>query len=68
MATANALASYLRARQSHKLTQSAALWLGSRNRGRMTGSGVYQMLQRRAEQAGYQPVIRPHQFRHLLSA
>ncbi|HEY1626148.1 MAG TPA: tyrosine-type recombinase/integrase [Streptosporangiaceae bacterium] len=67
MATANALASYLRARQSHKLTQSSALWLGSRNRGRMTGSGVYQMLQRRAEQAGYNPVIRPHQFRHTFA-
>lgn len=67
MATANALAAYLRARRSHKLAQSSALWLGSRNRGRMTGSGVYQMLHRRAEQAGYNPIIRPHQFRHTFA-
>jgi integrase/recombinase XerD len=67
MVTANALAAYLRARRSHKLAQSSPLWLGSRNRGRMTGSGVYQMLHRRAEQAGYNPIIRPHQFRHTFA-
>ena len=30
----------------------------------MTGSGLYQMLSRRAEQAGYDPDVHPHQFRH----
>ena len=42
-----------------------SLWLGSRNRGPMTGSGVYQMLDRRAEEAGYDPqAVHPHMFRH----
>jgi site-specific recombinase XerD len=35
----------------------------------MTGSGVYQMLERRAEEAGYDPrAVHPHMFRHILSA
>ena len=67
MATANALAAYLRIRRSHKQAESSALWLGSRNRGPMTGSGVYQMLHRRALEAGYAPVVRPHQFRHTFA-
>jgi site-specific recombinase XerD len=67
MATANALVAYLRRRKSHKQADSPALWLGTRNRGPMTGSGVYQMLHRRALQAGYEPVVRPHQFRHTFA-
>jgi integrase/recombinase XerD len=55
MPTAQALSAYLRARRSHKMARLSALWLGSRNRGPMTGSGVYQMLDRRAEEAGYDP-------------
>jgi hypothetical protein len=31
----------------------------------MTGSGVYQILKRWADQAAYEPDVRPHQFRHL---
>lgn len=69
MTSAQALADYLRARRSHKLAKLSALWLGSRNRGPMTGSGVYQMLDRRAEEAGYDPqAVHPHMFRHILSA
>jgi integrase/recombinase XerD len=67
MATANALVAYLGARRSHKQAKSPALWLGTRNRGPMTGSGVYQMLHRRALEAGYAPVVRPHQFRHTFA-
>jgi integrase/recombinase XerD len=33
----------------------------------MTGSGLYQMLQRRAHQAGYDPDVHPHQFRHTFA-
>lgn len=65
MPSAQALTAYLRVRRAHKKASLPALWLGSRNRGPMTGSGVYQMLERRTEQAGYDPAaIRPHMFRH----
>ena len=61
MTSAQALADYLRARRSHKMAKLPALWLGTRNRGPMTGSGVYQMLDRRAEEAGYDPqAVHPH--------
>lgn len=54
IATAKAIVVYLRACRSHGRSESsAALWLGTHNRGPMTGSGVYRMVKRRAEQAGY---------------
>ena len=65
-ATARAVVAYLRVRRSHQRADLSALWLGSRNRGPMTGSGIYQMLNRRAEQAGYE-AVRPHQFRHTFA-
>jgi integrase len=59
---------YLRVRRSHKMARFPALWLGSRNRGPMTGPGVYQMLDRRAEEAGYDPqAVHPHMFRHTVA-
>lgn len=68
MTSAQALSAYLRVRRSHKMAKSPALWLGSRNRGPMTGSGVYQMLDRRAEEAGYDPqAVHPHMFRHTFA-
>ena len=33
----------------------------------MTGSGLYRMLKRRAEEAGYDPAVHPHQFRHTFA-
>jgi integrase len=66
-ATARALVAYLRVRRGHRLAASAALWLGTRNRGAMTGSGLYRMLHRRAEEAGYDPAVHPHQFRHTFA-
>ena len=66
-ATSRSLASYLRVRRSHRLASSTALWLGTRNRGPLTGSGLYRMLKRRAEQAGYEPDVHPHQFRHTFA-
>jgi integrase/recombinase XerD len=64
--TARAVVAYLRVRRSHRKAELQALWLGMRNRGPMSGSGVYQMLKRRAGLAGYDP-IRPHQFRHTFA-
>lgn len=66
-ATSRAVVAYLRARRSHRLAGTPALWLGTRNRGPMTGSGLYQMVSRRAEQAGYDPDVHPHQFRHTFA-
>jgi integrase len=31
----------------------------------MTGSGAYRMVKRCAEQAGYEPDVYPHMFRHV---
>ncbi|MEV6099215.1 tyrosine-type recombinase/integrase [Nocardia sp. NPDC051981] len=61
-----ALRRYLRARAQHPqaANDNPALWLGKR--GRMTGSGIQQMLDRRAEQAGIGH-IHPHQLRHFFA-
>jgi integrase len=62
------VATYLRIRRSHRqASASPALWLGTRNRGPLTGSGLYRMLKRRAEQAGYEPDVHPRQFRHTFA-
>jgi site-specific recombinase XerD len=67
-AAARAIAAYLRQRKHHKHADSPALWLGLRNHGPMTGWGLYRMLQRRADKAGYDPKeIHPHQFRHTFA-
>jgi site-specific recombinase XerD len=52
---------YLRIRASHPDTEMPDLWLG--RRGRMTQSGVQQMLRKRSAEAGLTP-INPHRFRH----
>lgn len=64
--TVIALTRYLRAREHHKLSDSGWLWLGSRNRGHLTYSGLYRMINRRAKDAGYDSVS-PHQFRHTFA-
>jgi site-specific recombinase XerD len=66
-ATARAALAYLRVRRAHRQAASPALWLGTRNRGPLTGSGLYRMLKRRAVQAGYEPDVHPHQFRHTFA-
>jgi site-specific recombinase XerD len=67
--TAHALSRWLRVRASNPYAESATigrLWLASRSRGALTANGIYQMLRRRAEQAGYdRSAIRPHLFRHI---
>ena len=66
--TARAIVTYLRTRRSHaKADLSPALWLGTRNRGPMTGSGAYRMIKTRAEEAGYDPTAYPHMFRHTFA-
>jgi len=55
---------YLRARVRHKDEELHWLWLGPR--GRLTKSGIAQMLRRRCRQAGVEQV-HPHQFRHTFA-
>jgi site-specific recombinase XerD len=62
--TARALDRYMRERARHPMARVSALWLGVRG-GPMTSSGVYQMIERRASQAGVR--LHPHMFRHTFS-
>src|SRR5665809_80379 len=55
---------YLRARVRHKDEELHWLWLGPK--GRLTKSGIAQMLRRRCRQAGVDQV-HPHQFRHTFA-
>ena len=50
--TVRAILAYLRARRAHRRAAERTLWLGTRNRGPLTGSALARMLQRRAEQDG----------------
>ncbi len=59
-----ALDRYLRVRKMSPHTDSPALWLG--HHGPMTGSGIYQVVQKRAEQAGIGHAY-THLFRHTFS-
>jgi integrase/recombinase XerD len=67
-ATARAIAAYLRARRYHRLADSPFVWLGLRNSGPLDGTGLYRMLRRRAGQAGYEPAVHPHMFRHTFAS
>lgn len=62
--TVKALDRYLRARSHHGSADLKWLWLGPR--GRLTDSGIAQMLRRRCREAGIEPV-HPHQFRHTFA-
>ncbi|GAA0431218.1 tyrosine-type recombinase/integrase [Streptomyces luteireticuli] len=55
---------YLRARQGHRYERSGWFWLGTRGRSRLTYSGLYKMLKRRAEEAGYASAGGAHPWRH----
>jgi len=59
--TARAFDSYLRERSRHPRADDTALWLG--RRGRLTESGIAQVIRERGEQAGI-PGLHPHMFRH----
>lgn len=62
--TGQALDRYLRMRRQHPHSNSPALWVGLK--GRITDSGVRQMLERRAAEAGIAHV-HPHQLRHTFA-
>jgi site-specific recombinase XerD len=62
--TTKAIDRYLRARAQHPDHDSPWLWLG--RRGRMTPSGIRQMIWRRSDEAGV-PRMHPHSFRHYFS-
>lgn len=62
--TALALDRYLRVRARHPRAREPWLWLG--RRGRMTESGLRQVLRRRGDQAGV-PDLRPHMLRHTFA-
>jgi integrase len=59
--TAQALDRYLRERARHDAADLPWLWLGKR--GRLSDSGVLQMIRRRGREAGL-GLIHPHQLRH----
>jgi site-specific recombinase XerD len=67
-ATARAVAAYVRARRYHRMAESPFVWLGLRNGGPLDGMGLYRMLRRRAEEAGYDPAVHPHMFRHTFAS
>jgi site-specific recombinase XerD len=62
--TALALDRYLRARSRHRLAHLEALWLGQR--GPLTTSGLRDLQDRRARQAGIS-ALHPHMFRHTFA-
>lgn len=58
-----ALDQYLDARLSHRQAEAPQLWLGEKGKGPMTGSGIFQMIQRRGEVIGAKG-LHPHVLRH----
>lgn len=64
--TIKALARYLRLRATHKRAErDDALWLGTRNRSRLLYAGLYGLVKKYAEEAGYDPAaVSPHSFCH----
>jgi site-specific recombinase XerD len=59
--TAEALARYVRTRKTHPKAKLDAMWLSGK--GTLTDSGVAQLLRRRSDLAGIEP-IHPHRLRH----
>jgi site-specific recombinase XerD len=59
--TAQAIDRYLRLRQRHPHASLPAMWIGSK--GRLTDSGLRQLVERRCDQAGIAR-LHPHVFRH----
>ncbi|MFB7323816.1 tyrosine-type recombinase/integrase [Streptomyces sp. NPDC056190] len=79
--TVVAITRYLRTRESHPRANPNSpnytdwLWIGTRGRDRLTCSGLYRLLNRRAADAGYgnpddpesRSIVHPHQFRHTFA-
>jgi site-specific recombinase XerC len=62
--TARDIDRYIRVRATHPRATDAWLWLGTK--GRLTASGVYQMIKERGGAIGL-PDLHPHQLRHTFS-
>lgn len=62
--TSQAIDRYLRVRAAHRFAESEWMWLGRRE-ARLTGSGLYQMVKERGEQAGLDVFV--HQMRHTFA-
>jgi site-specific recombinase XerD len=62
--TAKALDRYLRARAHHPHAADEWLWLGKQ--GRLTSTGIGQLVRRRGREAGL-PNLHPHLFRHTFA-
>ena len=60
--TVKALDRYVRKRKLHPDADSPWLWLG--HKGQLKDSGIFQMVQRRGQQAGLGDAVHPHQLRH----
>jgi integrase/recombinase XerC len=58
-----ALDRYLTERARHKYADFPPLWLGEKGKGPMTGSGIFQMIQRRGVLVGIDG-LHPHVLRH----
>lgn len=58
-----ALDRYITERARHRQAELPALWLGEKGKGPMTGSGVFQMIQRRGDAVGVKG-LHPHTMRH----
>jgi site-specific recombinase XerD len=63
--TAVALTRYLRVRRQHRMAEHSALLLGVH--GPMTGSGIAQMVKKRATKAQLPEKVHPHLFRHAFA-
>lgn len=64
--TSVSLDRYLRERGRHPQAGLPWLWLGAKGKGQLTDSGIAQMLERRAAQAGV-PRLHLHQLRHTFA-
>jgi site-specific recombinase XerC len=62
--TARDIDRYIRVRAGHPHAADTWLWLGKK--GRLTSSGIYQMIKDRGEAVGL-PDLHPHQLRHTFS-
>jgi site-specific recombinase XerC len=62
--TARDIDRYIRVRAAHTRADDAWLWLGTK--GRLTPSGIYQMIKDRGSAVGF-PGLHPHQLRHTFS-
>lgn len=62
---------YITERARHRQAELADMWLGEKGKGPMTGSGIFQMIQRRGEAigiVGLHPHVMRHTWAHMMKA